>query len=46
MNVSVEVVGIIACWERLNVLILWLKRLPVRRVGSVVFTFRLRMAHD
>jgi hypothetical protein len=43
MNVSIEVVYVIAYWERFNVMMLRLKRLmlPVRRVGSA---FRLRMA--
>jgi hypothetical protein len=47
MNVSIEVVDIIArSWGRLDVQILRLKRLPLRGVGLVVFTFRLRKAHS
>ena len=42
INVSIEVVDIIARWGRLKVPILRLKRLPLRGVG---LTFRLRMAH-
>lgn len=45
MDVSIEATDFIARWERLDVQILSLKRLLVRRVDFVVFTFRFRNAH-